>query len=122
MKFRSMATAAAALALTVAVAPAAMANSFDDPVGGGGHVVYTDSTDTLCVSLSSSSSYDVLDITAAPVTAGRGPTLSFSVHAGGKTCKSLATAYEDSKYTYYGILAYDTVCRCGTRVGGEFYS
>jgi hypothetical protein len=122
MKIRSIATAAAVVALTFAGMPAASAASFDENVGGGGRVWYNDGTDTLCASLSSSAGYDVLSMTAKPVTAGRGPTLTYTVHRGERRCKSLATAYEDSKYTYFGTLGYEPPCRCGSRFGGDFFS
>jgi hypothetical protein len=124
MSMRTIATAAAVVALTFVGAPAALANSFTDTsMGGGGKVTYDDGADSLCVSLASTSGYDVISLTASPVTAGRGPTLSFSVYRGHKTCKSLATAYEDTKYEYSGILGYDPPCRCGQRFGiGTFFS
>lgn len=120
--FRIAATAAAMAASLVAAAPAAMANSFDTNVGGGGRVWYDDGADTLCASLSSGASYDVLSMTAYPVVASSGPERSFTVYRGGKVCRSLATAYEDSAYRYNGILGYDPPCRCGSRFGGDFYS
>ena len=122
MRIRSVATAAAVVALTVAGAPAATAASFDQPVGGGGRVWYDDGADTLCVSLSNDAGYDVLSMTASPVTAGRGPTRSFTVYRGERSCKSLATAYEDSAYSYHGTLGFVPPCRCGSRFGGDFYS
>ncbi|AKU17598.1 hypothetical protein [Luteipulveratus mongoliensis] len=106
----------------IATAPTASANSFNVSVGGGGTVSYNDGTDTVCASLSSGSGYDVLDITVYPVVAGRGPTWTFNVHRGGKVCRSLATAYEDSAYKYLGGLGYEPPCRCGTRFGDDFYS
>lgn len=121
-KFRIAATAAVMAASLVAAAPAAMANSFNVSVGGGGRVSYDDGTDTLCASLSSTSGYDVLSMTAYPVVASRGPERSFTVHRGEKVCRSLATAYEDSAYKYFGTLGYEPVCRCGDRFGGDFYS
>lgn len=121
-KFRIAATAAVMAASLFAAAPAAMANSFDDYVGGGGHVTYNDGTDTLCAYLPSTSSYEVLSMTAYPVVASRGPERSFTVYRGQTVCRSLATAYEDSAYTYSGILAYIEPCRCGSRFGGSFYS
>ncbi len=120
--FRIAATATVLAASLLATAPVAMANTFTKSVGGGGTVSYNDGTDTLCASLSASSGYDVLSMTAYPVTAGRGPELSFTVHRGGKVCRSLATAYEDSAYKYNGILGYEPPCRCGSRFGGDFYS
>jgi hypothetical protein len=120
--FRMAATAAVMAASLVAAAPAAMANSFDVPVGGGGRVSYNDGGDSLCASLSSTSGYDVLSMTAYPVVSGRGPERSFTVHRGEVVCRSLATAYEDSAYRYTGILGYEPPCRCGSRFGGEFYS
>jgi hypothetical protein len=106
----------------VAAAPAATAASFDEPLGGGGRVWYSDGTDTLCASLSSNSYYDVLSMYAHPVVAGRGPDRSFSLSRGQTECRSLATAYEDTLYRYSGVLGFDPVCRCGHRFGGEFYS
>ncbi len=119
---RIAATAAVMAASLVAAAPTATAASFDENVGGGGRVWYNDGTDTLCASLSSNASYDVLSMTAYPVVASRGPERSFTVHRGGKVCRSLATAYEDTAYRYHGILGYEPPCRCGSRFGGDFYS
>ncbi len=122
MKIRSIATATAVLALTFGTAPAAMANSFDENVGGGGRVWYNDGTDTLCASLSSSASYDVMSLTARPETAGRGPTLEYTLYRGQSRCKSLATAYEDSAYFYGGVLGFVPPDRSGRRFGDYFFS
>jgi hypothetical protein len=99
-----------------------MANSFDVSVGGGGRVSYNDGGDSLCASLSGTSGYDVLTMTAYPVVSGRGPERSFTVQRGEAVFRSHATAYEDSAYRYTGVLGYEPPCRCGSRFGGEFYS
>lgn len=123
MRIRSIATAATALALTVAVVPSASANSFTDRyVGGGTYVSYDDGGDSFCIRMSSSSTYDVASLHLAPKTAGRGPTRDLSVTRGQRKCTSLATAYEDSAYAYFGTLGYDPPCRCGSRYSGDFFS
>jgi len=121
-KIRGIATATAVLALTLGTAQAAMANSFDRDLGGGARVWYDDGTDTLCASLSSSAYYDTMSLNAYPDIAGRGPTLGSTLSRGQRSCKSLATAYEDSVYHYYGTLGFVPTSRSGQRYGGDFWS
>jgi hypothetical protein len=117
---RIIATVAVMGAALFVTAPAASANSFGDRyLGGGAHLSYDDGTDTLCLR-NENSSYRA-SLTASPTTAGRGPTLSFDVGPGKRECHSLATAYEDSHYDYYGAVASE--CRCYIqRYSGGFYS
>jgi hypothetical protein len=91
----AIAGAGAALALTVAMAPQALANSFNHQTAAGGYG-YDDGADRFCVVAHPGRS---ISATLTPDNATRGPKRSLSASNGGSDCASLATAYEDSGYT-----------------------
>lgn len=122
MRFRVLAVISAAFALAFTAVPSASANSFNKEVGGGVFVSYDDGGDSFCLRVAASSGYDVASVNLDPAVAGRGPSYSFSVTRGDKKCRSLATAYEDSRYEYFGTMGYDPPCRCADRYSGGFYS
>lgn len=101
VKIRARKTAAASvvggavIALTITLAPPALANTFlnQHPAGGYG---YDDGRDEFCVIAHPGRS---ISATLTPDNASRGPSRTLSASNGGSQCKSLATAYEDSGYT-----------------------
>ena len=95
----SAATSLAVLALAATAGPAA-ANSFERRVYQG-KAWYTDGTDQFCLRADEVGINDraVLQVTLTPANTSRGPTITFSdVDTAGATCRSLATAYEDTSY------------------------
>lgn len=116
----------AALAI-FATAGAASANSFTQRVYQG-TASYNDGEDRFCLRADEVNIRDraVLEVTLRPDNTSRGPTITFSdIDYAGATCRSLATAYEDTHYvaTIKSALSYDRVNGTTwqvTRVG--FYS
>lgn len=110
---------AASLALA---APAAAASFGPVEIGDSGSTYsYNDGEDRLCAKALNSplGMPRRVVVHAHPVTAGRGPTRDFIdyndmfVDGAGNTCRSLATAYEDTQY-YVVARAYDLY-------GGQWY-
>lgn len=96
----SAAATMAALAI-IATAGSASANSFERQVYQG-KAWYNDGTDTFCLRADEVNIRDraVLEVTLRPDNTSRGPTISFSdIDYAGATCRSLASAYEDTHYT-----------------------
>lgn len=81
--------------MTVALAPQALANTFNHQTAAGGYG-YNDGADQFCVVAHPGRS---ISATLTPDNPNRGPSRSLSASNGGSQCKSLATAYEDSGYT-----------------------
>lgn len=90
----------AALAI-FATAGGASANSFTKRVYQGS-ASYNDGNDSFCLRADEVGIRDraILEVTLRPDNTSRGPTVSFSdIDYAGATCRSLATAYEDTHYT-----------------------
>lgn len=90
----------AALAI-FATAGAASAASFSKRVYQG-TASYNDGEDRFCLRADEVNIRDraILEVTLRPDNTSRGPTISFSdTDYAGATCRSLATAYEDTHYT-----------------------
>jgi hypothetical protein len=120
---RAIAAGAVVAAGLVGLAPAASADSFyNRPLGGGVYVSYDDGADRFCIRMDSNAYFDVASLNLYSVTAGRGPSHTASVNRGQKQCRSLATAYEDSAYRYFGNLDFFGADRSGHRYGGDFFS
>ncbi|MFG3437533.1 hypothetical protein ACGF0J_09840 [Nonomuraea sp. NPDC047897] len=95
-------------AATFALAQPASAASFTWNVGDG-TVSYNDGTDTICAQAYNTEGSRWVEVKLTPVNGG-GPSYTWrdsnTSHPGG-TCRSLATAYEDTSYratvrTYWG--------------------
>src|SRR3954454_19166705 len=94
-----VAVVAAAATLPLMAGPA-LANSFTRYVYQG-KVSYDDGEDRFCARADEVNINDraVIEVTLTPYNTSRGPTISFSdVDYSGATCRSLATAYEDTYY------------------------
>jgi hypothetical protein len=94
-----LAAASAGLALvgTIGVASPAFANSFSGSDSSASWS-YNDGADSFCVTGKNGNG---VYVKLRPVTAGRGPSYDTTVRGGsGKRCFSLATAYEDTRYSY----------------------
>lgn len=87
--------AGAVFALSITLAPQALANSFTNQIAAGGYG-YNDGADEFCVVAHPGRS---ISATLTPDNPNRGPSRTLSASNGGSQCKSLATAYEDSGYT-----------------------
>ncbi|GAA4099735.1 hypothetical protein [Nonomuraea soli] len=97
-------------AATMLLASPASAASFSWNVGDG-TVSYNDGTDTICAQAYNSEGARWVEVTVTPVNGG-GPSFTFRDNNNyyghsGSTCRSLATAYEDTYYratvrTYWG--------------------
>jgi hypothetical protein len=82
------------------VAGPALANSFTKDIYQGSFS-YNDGEDRFCAHADEVNINDraVISVTLTPYNSSRGPTISFSdVDYAGATCRSLATAYEDTYY------------------------
>ena len=89
----------AALVLPFTAAPA-QANSFTKYVYQG-KFWYDDGADQFCARADETNINDraVLEVTLTPYDSSRGPSISFGdTDSPGATCRSLATAYEDTYY------------------------
>jgi hypothetical protein len=94
-----VATVVAAATLPLMAGPA-LANSFTTYVYQG-KVSYDDGGDRFCARADEVNINDraVIEVTLTPYNTSRGPTISFSdIDYSGATCRSLATAYEDTYY------------------------
>lgn len=109
-----MAVAGVALA-----APAAHANTFTDRPMFGGFYSYSDGGDRFCITTKNISGLTI-KVDLRPDTApSRGPAFSYTVRGGQTVCKSLATAYEDTRY-FVGFDAQSG--STGTFTTDKFYS
>lgn len=110
----TLASAAAGLALifTVGTVSPAMAlpNSFSDSDGYAAWS-YNDGNDRFCVRAKVGS----VRVKLNPVNPGNGPSYNRNVAQGTKRCNSLATAYEDSRYSF-------SIGTRGSFHSGKFYS
>ena len=82
------------------IAGPALANSFSRDIYQG-TFSYNDGEDRFCAHADEVNINDraVISVTLTPYDTSRGPTISFSdVDYAGATCRSLATAYEDTYY------------------------
>lgn len=101
---RTAVVGAGVAAACLALAQPALANSFSKAVGDG-TVSYTDSTDQFCAQAYNSEGLRSVTVKLTPVS-GSGPTHHWtdkninysSGGTSGATCRSLATAYEDTQY------------------------
>ncbi len=94
-------------AASFALAQPASAASFTWNVGDG-VVTYNDGTDSICADAYTGEGYREVTVTLVPVNGG-GPSYTWTdnSNSGSPTCRSLATAYEDTYYratvkTYWG--------------------
>lgn len=89
----------AAVALTFTTTGTASANSFTKPVYQG-KVWYNDGKDRFCAKADEAPrDRAIIYVTLTPYNSSRGPKVSFhDIDYAGATCRSLATAYEDTKY------------------------
>lgn len=94
-------------AASIALAQPAAAASFTWNVGDG-TVTYNDSTDSICADAYTGEGSRWVEVALVPVNGG-GPSYTWrdDTSSGNPTCRSLATAYEDTYYratvrTYWG--------------------
>ena len=116
---RALAVTAAVGAMTIAAALPAHANSLSDSIQAGTYS-YDDAQDRFCAK--SGGTYKSITVTLTPSSSSRGPKKEFTVKNGASQCVSLATAYEDTKYTAQ-LLGFDSnggCGRCGERSGANF--
>ncbi|WP_410656960.1 hypothetical protein [Amycolatopsis sp. lyj-112] len=105
--------AGAVLAVGVAVAAPASAASFGPIWIGGGAYSYNDGQDLICATATNSSATPkvkrYIEVNAWPLNSSDGPSRQFRDYnnafsdGSGNTCRSLATAYEDSSYRVSAI-------------------
>lgn len=116
---RCLLTAGLLTAGIIAPALPASANSLSGSIQAGSYS-YNDGTDQFCAR--SGGNYKSLDVTLTPSSSSQGPTRTIQVRDGASKCVSLATAYEDTRYSAQ-ILGFDSNgggCRCGERSGTNF--
>lgn len=116
---RALAVTAAVSAMTLAAALPAHANSFSKSIQAGTYS-YDDAQDRFCAK--SGGTYKSITVTLTPSSTSRGPKKEFTVKNGASQCVSLATAYEDTRYSAQ-LLGFDSNgggCRCGERSGATF--
>ena len=115
-----IATVVAAATLPLVAGPA-LANSFSKDIYQGSFS-YNDGEDRFCAHADEVNIRDraVIEVTLTPYNTSRGPTISFSdVDYAGATCRSLATAYED---TYYKASIHSTTPSGAYSTTEKFYS
>lgn len=85
--------------ITLALAPAAPANSFSTTISDVGSYSYDDGADRFCVKAYNGSQFRYIQAELKPVN-GVGPSRFFSDDStdSGSNCVGLATAYEDARY------------------------
>lgn len=98
--FTTLAAASLSVLATVATALPASANSFSKRIYQG-TFSYDDGQDRFCLRADEVDIRDraVITVTLTPYDTSRGPTITFSdIDYAGRECRSLATAYEDTRY------------------------
>ncbi len=96
----TLAAASLSVLATVATALPASANSFNGRIYQGSYS-YNDGEDRFCLRADEVNIRDraIITVTLTPYDTSRGPTITFSdIDYAGRECRSLARAYEDTRY------------------------